>query len=120
MRPSHHSIQRYQQRVDPGASVHSAARALADLAAHSTCRPRPRHWTPAAPSPGTTFLYPHARPDLCLIVRGGVVVTVIDRLSAKRWASQDRVLAASEGRTAPVAYRRPAPGAVDFHPDEAA
>jgi hypothetical protein len=111
MRLSIHSIQRYQQRVAPGTSSHAAARRLTELAADATCRPRPRHWTPAPPWPGTTFLYPHARPDLCLIVREDVVVTVVDRASAKQWASSNRLSVFAERRRLTAAYRRPAPGA---------
>lgn len=114
MRLSNHSIQRYQQRVAPGASCQAAASHLAILAADATRRPRPRHWTPAAPSPGTTFVYPHARPDLCLIVRAGVVVTVVDRASAKQWAAIDRTSVAASRRALTAAYRRPAPGAQTY------
>lgn len=119
MRLSHHSIERFQRRVAPEASHLSAARQLSDLAGDAKCRPRPRHWTPASASPGTTFLYPHARPDLCLIVREGVVVTVVDRASARRWAAAEPSPVRAVRPTSAVAYRRPAPGTW-MHLDEAA
>jgi hypothetical protein len=119
MRLSHHSIERFQQRVAPEASYLSAARQLSVLAGDATSRPWPRHWTPVSPSPGTTFLYPHARPDLCLIVRERVVITVVDRASARRWAAAEPPPARAVRPTSAVAYRRPAPGAW-MHLDEAA
>ena len=111
MHLSFHAVQRFRERVEPGASIATAMRCLGELASDATRRSQPRHWTPVRPAPGVSFVYPHARPDVCLIVRDDVVVTVVDRALARRWAQADPAGPAAS-RTVPVPYRRPSPGSL--------
>jgi hypothetical protein len=107
---SHHAVVRYRQRVEGGISYVTAVQRLTALMSDAKHRSRPRYWTPIVPAPGLIFLYPHARPDICLLVKEGVVVTVVDRASARRWKEQERFAAMGGARSARP-YRRPAPGA---------
>lgn len=111
MRLSQHSIDRYRQRVE-AVSFETAAMRLEGFSVDATHRGRPRHWTPVVPTPGLTFAYPHARPDVCLLVRADVVVTIIDRASVRRWTERERFIDISTDRREFQPYRRPAPGSL--------
>jgi len=78
---SSHAVERYVERVDRGASRREAALALRQILSLSRSRPVPRHWlrsyVPA--SVGLTFVTWSHRPQICLLVRDGVVVTLITR-----------------------------------------
>jgi hypothetical protein len=78
---STHVAQRYQERVDRSASLTEARLAVMQIASLAKARPVPRHWMrgDVEPSPGLVFLIWSRRPDLCLLVRDGVVVTLITR-----------------------------------------
>jgi hypothetical protein len=82
---SHHAIQRYRERVDRSASRREAELALGQIVARGRTRPLPRHWLRGhvAPAPGLLFLTWSQRPDVCLLVRCGGVVTVVTRAMCK-------------------------------------
>ncbi len=84
LRISRHAVDRFRQRVEQVPQT-EARRRLAELAGESTRRPKPRWWTPVNPSPGVLFLYPHADSNLCLLVQGGTVVTVLSRAACDVW-----------------------------------
>ena len=82
---------RRSRRADELAKVHDAAHieavrwcgALPGLAESQGSplgrRPCPRQWTRTYAEPGTVFVYRADRPDVCVVVRGGVAVTVLTR-----------------------------------------
>jgi hypothetical protein len=78
---STHAITRYRERVAPTASAHEARLALTRFVMLGRVRATPRHWMreDIDPAPGTRFVYWAGRPDVCAIVRGDVVVTVVTR-----------------------------------------
>lgn len=82
---SNHAIQRYRERVDRSASRPEAVLALGQIVTRGRSRPLPRHWLRGhvAPAPGLLFLTWSQRPGVCLLVRGGVVVTVVTRAMCK-------------------------------------
>jgi len=78
---STHAAQRYQERVDHSASLTEAQLAVVQIASLGKARSVPRHWMrgDVEPSPGLVFIVWSCRPDLCLLVRHGVVVTIVTR-----------------------------------------
>jgi hypothetical protein len=78
---SSHAVDRYIERVDRRASRQEALFGLGQIVALGRSRPLPRHWLRdhVAPAAGLTFLTWCQRPGICLLVRDGVVVTVITR-----------------------------------------
>lgn len=78
---SAHAVDRYIQRVDGRVSRQEARLAIMQIASLGRLRAVPRHWLRdhVPPSPGLRFITWSRRPDLCLLVRGGVVVTLITR-----------------------------------------
>ena len=110
MYPTRHSIQRFQERVAPVTTA-EAARRIRALIPGATVLRRPRHWTPASPGPGLTFLYPSDLPGVCFLIRDGAVLTVFERSTARSWARAEEVLKAV--RTHHIApYHRPSPGSL--------
>lgn len=106
-RISRHAVDRYRQRVadvTPG----EATRRLAELAADSTRRPTPRHWTLASPGPGLLFLYPHTESDVCLVMKGDTIVTVFSRVVCLTWRTPRETGPRALARRKP--YHRPSPG----------
>lgn len=106
-RISRHAIDRYRQRVAAVTSA-EAARRLAEFAAASTRRPTPRRWTEVAPAPGMLFLYPHADPDVCLVMKADTVVTVFSRVVCFGWRAGQEFGPRGPERRRP--YHRPSPG----------
>lgn len=83
---SSHAIARYQQRVRPAATRLEALAEIREIAARARVRSRPRWWTRVAGErPGCRYLYCASRPDVCLVVRNGVVVTVFSRQVCALW-----------------------------------
>jgi hypothetical protein len=76
-----HAVCRYRERVDSTMSANEARLRLQRLVALGRVRATPRHWTreSAAPSPGLRFIYWAGEPNVCALVRGGAVVTVLTR-----------------------------------------
>jgi len=75
---SEHAVARYRQRVRPTSSLLEARLMLGGFVAMAHVRPNPRHWMRAVlPAPGLTFYYWAGQPDVCVLVREGVAVTVI-------------------------------------------
>jgi len=83
-RITRHAIERWTERV--GGSTNPIA-ALQQFVARARRRPRPRHWTTAAPEPGTSFLYLADQPGVCVVLRGGAAVTVLTRSLCRRQAA---------------------------------
>jgi hypothetical protein len=111
MYPTRHAVQRYQQRVE-AVSTAEAFRTLAGLSEHARVRATPRWWTPVKPAPGLLFAYPASRPGVCLLLRGGAILTVFERSQCRRWAAAETaVAAASELRPRCGTYHRPPAGA---------
>lgn len=109
VRPSRHAIDRYRERVE-AVEPTEAGRRLVDLASDATRRSRPRHWTLIEVTPGTTLAYPHAAPDLCLVIIEDTIVTVITRrlCRASRASRSESMPQARQRRP----YRRPSPGSI--------
>ena len=81
-----HAIERYQQRVDTGASTREAAIAISEILDRAAVSSRPRHWSRVvAQAPGTRYLYAADRPGVCLVVAGAAVVTVYSRPVCAAW-----------------------------------
>lgn len=107
MNLTRHAIKRFQERVEqlPAKEV---ARIIMRAAARASVRPKPRWWTPVAPSAGLLFLYPATLPGICLLVRERSVVTVLTRAQCRVWrARRDAEIVKHDKR----AYHRPSPGA---------
>lgn len=102
-----HAIERFQKRVAP-ISTTEAARRLSEAAGHARVRATPRRWTPVVPGPGLLFLYPASLPGVCLLVRAGTVITVLERSHCRRWTAGRTPGGRRNGRTG--AYERPCPG----------
>jgi hypothetical protein len=75
---STHAVQRYRERVD-GVSRSLAARHLRSLLAPARWRSRPQPWTDVVLHPGVVYGYSPDRPDVCLLLNGRVLVTVLSR-----------------------------------------
>jgi hypothetical protein len=76
---SWHAVERWQERVERGASPLDARGALRQFLTGGRVRPTPRHWTTAAPEPGLCFVYWASRPGVCALVRENTVVTILTR-----------------------------------------
>lgn len=77
---STHAVQRYRERVER-VPRWLATRRLQSLAGTAAWRARPLPWMQIVIRPGVIYGYSAMRPDVCLLVRGGVVVTVLSRRS---------------------------------------
>ena len=110
---SSHAIERYQQRVDASSDRRAALAAILQILRTAHARSGPRHWMRvAATAPGTRYLYSAQRPNVCLVLVNGVIVTVHSRRVCAQW----RRLAAPE----PISRRRPAVSPPPWHwPGEA-
>lgn len=78
-----HSVERWQQRVDPDASWLSAHLAIRRFLRQARVRPTPRHWQRRPSTPGTTYAYCARQPGICIILAKGKAVTVITRDSGR-------------------------------------
>lgn len=79
---SQHAITRYIERVDRSASRGEARLVMMRLFSEGRARANPRHWMRRdgiRPQPGLLFVYCARQPQLCLLLREGVVLTVITR-----------------------------------------
>jgi hypothetical protein len=105
---SQHAVLRWQERVERDASWTAARLALGQFVSRGRIRPTPRHWTDVDPSPGLRFLYCAERPNVCALVMGGTVITVLTRELSKKTAphSARALRAIDHGRRAP-SRRRP-------------
>jgi hypothetical protein len=108
MFPTRHAVERYKQRVAP-VSTAEAFRRLAAAAATARRRGTPRWWTPVAPAPGLSYLYPASMPGVCLLARDGVVLTLFERSQRQAWKYEQ---ASADGRHGARRrpYQRPAAG----------
>ena len=101
VRISSHALDRFAERVAKGMSRRDAHGRVSAMLATGTVRATPRWWTTCPPAPAQRFVYSALEPDACLVLRDGVVVTVLGReLCAKA-----RAVRAPHGR----ASSRPRP-----------
>ncbi|WP_214401735.1 hypothetical protein [Pseudonocardia lacus] len=89
---STHAVQRYRERVE-GVSRRLAARRLRRLLASARWRSRPLPWTDVVLHPGAVYGYSPDRPDVCLLLNGRVLVTVLSRRFLRRSAAVSRAVA---------------------------
>ena len=89
---STHAVQRYRERVE-GVSRRLAARRLRRLLAPAQWRSRPLPWTAVGLHPDVIYGYSPDRPDVCLLLRGRVLVTVLSRRFLCRTAAEAWVVA---------------------------
>jgi hypothetical protein len=70
------------------------------IASLAKARPVPRHWMrgDVEPSPGLVFLIWSRQPDVCLLMRDGVVVTVITRAMCSSAPKRHLAAVAGQGR----------------------
>ena len=77
---THHAVARWTERVDRQASTNEARFAISQFLCTGQRRPTPRHWMAnTKPQPSVVFVYCSKRPRVCLVIKNGVVVTVITR-----------------------------------------
>jgi len=89
---STHAVQRYRERVE-GVSRRLAARRLRSLLATARWRSRPLPWTDVVLHPDVVYGYSPARPDVCLLMSGRVLVTVLSRRFLRQSAAVSRAVA---------------------------
>ncbi len=73
-----HAVVRYRQRVE-AVPHRMAVRRIECLITTARWRSRPRPRTEVVLHPGVIYGYSPRRPDVCLLVRDGVLVTVYSR-----------------------------------------
>ncbi|WP_181778856.1 hypothetical protein [Pseudonocardia pini] len=73
-----HAVQRYRERVE-GVQQRIAVRRLRHLVSTADWQHRPRSWTEIVLHPDVVYGYSPDRPDVCLLVRGTALVTVLSR-----------------------------------------
>jgi hypothetical protein len=90
---SNHAVSRYRERVAPSTSVLEARLALGRFVRLGRVRATPRHWMrgDVDPAPGVRFIYWSGRPEVCAIVRGDVVVTVVTRSLCRAGTSRSHL-----------------------------
>lgn len=82
-----HAVQRYRERVE-GVPRRLAVKRLHGLLATARWRSRPLPWTEVVLHPGVAYGYCPGRPDVCLLLRDGVLVTVLSRRFLRRTAAR--------------------------------
>lgn len=99
---SAHAVTRYRDRVDPTASSSEARLGLNRFVMLGRARETPRHWmrNDVEAGPGVRFVYWSGRPDVCAIVRGDVVVTVVTRALCRGATSRAHLRLVVPNRTA--------------------
>lgn len=98
-----HAVERYQDRVASCVSRREALRTTQEILPRADRRSRPRHWTKVDARPGCRYLYSADDPDICLVLRGGAVVTVFSRASCSAWCPSPDGATAARPR---APYRR--------------
>lgn len=73
-----HAVQRYRERVERVPRWLATLR-IRGLAATAAWRLRPARWMQVVIHPEVIYGYGSARPDVCVLVRHGAVVTVLSR-----------------------------------------
>jgi hypothetical protein len=106
-----HAIARYRDRVDHAATSRDALRAIREILRRGRTRSRPRHWTRVDARPGCRYVYSADHPGICLVLRGGAVVTVFSRATCASWPPPGA--GATMGATSKP-YHRPAPNRWDW------
>lgn len=80
IRITSHAIDRFQERMSPGASRQAAFGGIRELLGYGMVRTTPRWWTTRARAGvGVRFVYSDLDPDVCLVVEDDAVATVLTR-----------------------------------------
>ncbi|MDQ6747285.1 MAG: hypothetical protein M3010_04155 [Candidatus Dormibacteraeota bacterium] len=79
IRITNHALDRFQERMSPGATRQQAFYAMRELLAYGMVRTTPRWWTTGRIEAGTRYVYSDLDADVCLIVKEDVVATVLTR-----------------------------------------
>lgn len=87
---STHAVQRYRERVE-GVPRRLAARRLRKLLAGARWRTRPLPWTDVVLHPGVVYGYSSDCPDVCLLLGGRVLITVLSRRFLRQAATSRAV-----------------------------
>ena len=74
-----HALDRFQERMNRGASRQDAFAAMRELLAYGLVRTSPRWWTSGRVEAGTRYVYSDLDPDVCLVVVDDAVATVLTR-----------------------------------------
>ena len=74
-----HALDRFQERMDPGASRQAAFGAMRELLAYGIVRTTPRWWTTGHAETNTRFVYSDLDPDVSLVLASDAVFTVLTR-----------------------------------------
>ena len=87
-----HAIERCQQRVAAALTRHEVRGLLSTMVSAGRTRTTPRKWTKrsVSPAPGLRFLYWSELPDVCGLVVGRTLVTVLTRDSCSTSRLSDR------------------------------
>ena len=83
---SDHAVMRYRERVERIARAR-ARRSVQQLADEAVWEGEPRNWMTIVLHPDTFYGYPPGRLDVCLLERGGCVVTVLSQRFLKQQAT---------------------------------
>ena len=85
-----HAIDRYRERVDPSSVSPEAILAIGRILSSARTRSCPRRWCRMVGTrPGSRYLFSAEFPGICLVVRGGTVVTVFSRRVCAEWRTHD-------------------------------
>jgi hypothetical protein len=86
---TNHAVKRYQQRVRP-VSAQIAVQDIRAVLITGHARSRPRHWTEcsAGTVPGSLYVYSAQHPDVCVVVKDGIAVTVFSRRICAAWRAR--------------------------------
>jgi len=78
-RITEHAVERYISRVDTSAPFEEARSSVARIITGGRVRSTPRHWmrSHVRTTPGLRYVYCCEQPDVCALVLGGAVVTIL-------------------------------------------
>jgi len=79
VRVTSHALDRFQERMSPGATRQQAFYAIRQLLAFGIVRTTPRWWTTARAEVGTRFVYSDLDADVCLVLIHDCIATVLTR-----------------------------------------
>lgn len=88
-----HAIERCQQRVAAALTRHEVRGLLTTMVSEGRTRTTPRKWTKrsVSPAPGLSFVYWSELPDVCGLVVGRALVTVLTRDSCRMTRPSSRL-----------------------------
>ena len=87
-RVTRHAVDRFRDRVEPSATPARAFAAIRQISSSARACSRPRKWCRLRgvnARPGSRYMYSAAHPGICLVVRGGAIVTVFSKEACADW-----------------------------------